>query len=130
MGLLLNGHLPRDDYREFLELVLVFLGFPLINYQFRKPGAMSHARWMSKAIYTLKIYIFRKEFNLTAKEQKGLRDVCLFIVIVYVKPWFFLMIPQKAPNQDLELLKNMENFKLIHAAMAKNTIAKMLNHLW
>ena len=74
---------PRNDYREFLDLVLVFLDATPDDYKFRKPGAVSHARFMAKAIYTLKIYIFRTEFKLKKSEENALRNVCLFIVIVY-----------------------------------------------
>lgn len=51
----------REDYREFLELTVIFLGgIPVRGISFRIPGAIHHARWMSKAIYTLKkMFIFR-----------------------------------------------------------------------
>lgn len=39
---------------------------------FRAPGAMHHAWWMSKAIYSIKIYLFKDQFKLTARELKGL----------------------------------------------------------
>lgn len=45
----------RDDYKEFLELALIFLGekkFDEKKLGFRLPGPTSHARWMAKAIYT------------------------------------------------------------------------------
>ena len=53
-----NKHLeekqPQDDYREFLELALIFLGeIPPRGVCFMAPGAMHHARWMSKVIYSL-----------------------------------------------------------------------------
>lgn len=51
---ILTQQQPRDDYREFLELVLIFLG-DIKNPTFKKPGATHHARWMSKCIYSLKI---------------------------------------------------------------------------
>ncbi|KAK2716028.1 hypothetical protein QYM36_010560, partial [Artemia franciscana] len=59
-----NKHLeqsqPRDDYKEFLELVLIFLGAtPARGVRFMSPGAMHHARWMSKVIYSLKIWMFK-----------------------------------------------------------------------
>lgn len=54
-----NSQIPRDDYRELLDLTLAFLGKPFQNFSFRKPGAYYHARWMSKVIYVLKIYLFR-----------------------------------------------------------------------
>ncbi|XP_076283045.1 uncharacterized protein LOC143210244 isoform X1 [Lasioglossum baleicum] len=44
----LEMHHPREDYREFIELVLVFLG-NTSEYRFRAPGAFHHARWMAKA---------------------------------------------------------------------------------
>ena len=48
---------PRDDYRELLQLSLIFFGFiPPENFFFNVPGAFRHARWMAKAIYYLKIF--------------------------------------------------------------------------
>lgn len=42
----------REDYRELLDLVIIFLGgvFPG-GINFRKPDAYDIARWMAKAIY-------------------------------------------------------------------------------
>ena len=52
---------PRDDYKEMLELVLIFLGeIPAAGVRFKQPGAFHHAPWMAKAIYTLKIFMFQK----------------------------------------------------------------------
>ena len=43
---------PQDDYRELLELTMIFFGgIPKKVTLFRIPGAESHDRWMSKAIY-------------------------------------------------------------------------------
>lgn len=70
---------PRDDYREFLELVKIFLGsVPERGIRFMAPGATHHARWLSKVIYSLKIWMFKGQFHLTKKEEKGLQDVCIF----------------------------------------------------
>ena len=55
---ILQKNQPRDDYREFLKLVLIFTGDKdVVN--FKAPGAMHHARCMAKAIYFIKIYLFR-----------------------------------------------------------------------
>lgn len=43
-------------FREFLELCLIFLGGNCENFHFCYAGAMHHARWLSKVIYSLKIY--------------------------------------------------------------------------
>ena len=68
---LLDRHF-RDDYKEFLELVGVFLGSSSsVNVKFRPPGPIHHARWMAKAIYCLKIFIFREQFKLTVREMSS-----------------------------------------------------------
>ena len=74
---------PRDDYRELLELSIIFLGgIPPRGIHFMKPGAMHHARWMSKIIYSLKVWIFREQFKLTRNEEKGIREFCLFFLTI------------------------------------------------
>ena len=59
-----NVHLleqqPRGDYRELLEQsVTVLGGVPARSIEFKHPGAISHARWVAKVIYALKVYPFR-----------------------------------------------------------------------
>ncbi|KAL4113867.1 hypothetical protein QTP88_017425 [Uroleucon formosanum] len=64
----------RDDYKELLELTVIFLGEnPLNGIFFHYPGAFHHARWMSKAIYSFKIYMFRKQFKLNVREENQWR---------------------------------------------------------
>ena len=41
---------PRDDYREFLELVIISLGGKVEGFVFKLPGPDHHPRWMSKVI--------------------------------------------------------------------------------
>jgi len=60
----------RLDYEELLLLVLVFLGDT--DIEIKNPGPTCHARWMQKALYCLKIFIFRNEFILTTAELKRL----------------------------------------------------------
>lgn len=56
----------RNDYRKFLELSLIFLGGTVPNFpDFHIPSAISHARFMAKCIYSLKILFFREQFMLT-----------------------------------------------------------------
>ena len=66
---LLINNSTRDDYREFLELSIIFLGgTPLRGVHLVVPGAMHHARWMSNVIYSLKVWMFREQFKLTTAE--------------------------------------------------------------
>lgn len=52
----------RDDYIEFLDLVLLFLG-ETEESNIRKPDAVSRARWMSRIIYSLKIFLFKHQYS-------------------------------------------------------------------
>ena len=53
---------PRRDHRELLELTLMYLS-PEMVVQIRAPGCVSHAHFMAKAIYYLKIQIFSTQLT-------------------------------------------------------------------
>lgn len=97
----------RADYRELLELSLVFLGgVPSRGVTFMKPGAIHRARFMAWLMYALKIFIFRDAgFKLTNRERDGLGNFCVFGVSAYVKSCFLSQLPTSAPAGDLRLLK-------------------------
>lgn len=122
----------RDDYKEFLELVIIFLGgTPPRGIQFKKPGALHHARWMAKAIYSLKILIFRDQFpQLTNLEINGLIEVVGFIIKCYLNLWFDSNKADKAPLNDLKFLRQLEMYKNINKQIADRAISKIINHLY
>lgn len=125
-----NGQ-PRGDYEELLKLTQIFIGeSPVTGVKFRHPGAFHHARWMSKAIYSLKIYLFRQQFNLTPQERRGLSSMCLFIVLIYVKAWFVAPYAAQAPNHDLQFLKELTNYQSIDKKISQVALKKISNHLW
>ena len=64
------------------------------------PGATHNARWLSKVIYSLKIWMFRGEFHLSKKEEKGLQDVSIFEARVYLRAWMTALKPASAPYHD------------------------------
>lgn len=126
----LNEEHARDDYKEFLQLALIFLGVTSQNFSFRMPGAHHHARWMAKAIYCLKIFLFRDEFEMTDCEMNGVRDICIFVVKIYLKVWFKASVAIEAPMQTLTLLKNLHAYSNIDANVSKEALRKFCNHLW
>ena len=120
-------HQPREDYKEFLQLCLIFLGRIAPNMiSFKAPGAMHHARWMAKAIYSLKIFVFRGQFSLSDYEIDATRSICLFIMNVYVKVWFNAPKAAMAPNQDLQLLKTLVNYQKIYEDISKVALSNLL----
>ncbi|KAK3931222.1 Homoserine kinase [Frankliniella fusca] len=126
----LQNQQPRDDYREFLELTILFLGGSVpekAEYSFRKPGATNKTRWMAKALYCYKIWMFGKQLKLTTAESDRFFQVCTFLAMYYVKAWFLCPVAVKAPAADLELLRSLSERKEPHM---KAAFLKLANHLW
>ncbi|KAG0706997.1 hypothetical protein GWK47_024227 [Chionoecetes opilio] len=85
---------------------------------------------MSKAIYSLKVWLFRRQFKLTAKEEKGLREMCCFVVLVYLEWWFTAPSAVKAPRRDLNLMKALLNYSTTNSPISTATSEKLQRHLW
>lgn len=125
----LQASLCRGDYKELLELTILFLGGSLTRKAtFHYPGAFHHARWMAKAIYCLKIFMFRKQFHLRTEEEQKLRDICIFIVKVYVESWFRCPNAVAGPFNDFIFLKALADYP--DPMISKVALKKFSNHLW
>ena len=107
---------PRDDYREVLEIIIIALGGEARDIKLKEPGPMHHARWMSKIIYAFKIYLFRDFIVLTDAELTGLLLLCQFLLLIYVKYWFLCPLSTSAPANDLQLLKDLHEYKLVNGS--------------
>lgn len=127
----LSHHQPRDDYREMLQLCLIFLGIKQQQgVRFKAPGAMHLARWMAKVIYTMKIWMFRSQFHLTPKEEQSTRDICIFTVRIYLKAWFTAPLAALAPAHDFQLIKDLVAYEVVNPQIAKVAAQKFSSHLW
>ena len=127
----LQVHQPRDDYKDLLNLTIIFLGgVPKKGVLFRRPAGLHRARWMARALYCLKIYLFKHQFKLTKKDEKAVRDICIFTVIIYIKYWFQAYTGWSAPRNDLQLLKDLTAFESYDKKMATVALKKILGHLW
>lgn len=118
----------RDDYKELLQLTLLFLGEG--RYNFFKPGATSHARWMSKAIYSFKIFLFRDQIDLDEVHLSAIRDVCIFLVKIYVQAWFKCTNAVSAPLHDLKFIQDVINYSKMDSAVSTVVLKKISHHLW
>ena len=84
----LQKKIVRDDHHELIELSIIFLGGDEEKkLKIRPPGAMHQARWMARAIYSLKICLLQSHFKISRKEKQALKDVCLFIATVQALAW-------------------------------------------
>ena len=118
---------PRDDYKELLELVLIFTGY-MKNPTFKIPRAMHRARWMSKAIYVLEIYLFWDEFPLVASEKNMIRRLSIFVSSIYIFGWYNAPFSIQGPRNDLMFLEKLRKFKKIDEKIANATIKKFSSH--
>lgn len=126
-----NSQQLREDYREFLELTLIFLGeTPPHGIRFRVPGAFHHARWMSKMLYVLKLFIFRKQFPLDEFQSKACLEFSLFAVFIYVKAWIQCPNTCDAPVNDLNLIRTISKYYPSESYIAKAAKTAISRHLW
>lgn len=129
-----EGYMPRNDYRELMELCLMIFGEWVLpngnDFTIRSPGACHRARWMAKLIYCFKIYLFRKQLQLTTSEEKNLKEFCLFSALIYVKAWISCPIPSDAPVNDLAFYRRLHEYAEINEKISTIAIKKFQNHLW
>ena len=98
--LLINNTFSREDLKELLNLVLVWLGVNVDKFSFLYPGALSHARFLMQSIYSVKITILSKQLDFYS-------DVALFVALFHA-PWFFLCpLASSAPMLHLNTISQM-----------------------
>jgi hypothetical protein len=85
---------------------------------------------MAKAIYALKIFLFREQFNLTVTENKGITDLCLFVSLVYGKFWHEAPLAIRAPFSDLRLISALNKYMSTQASVATVALKALYRHLW
>ena len=126
-----HAYIPRDDYKELIDLCLLILGASRDTaYHFRLPGAVHQARWMAKVIYCFKIMLFREQFKLTAKERKNINEFCLFASHLYVKAWISCPLASDAAVNDLALYRHIKQYAEVNKQVSEIALKKLDQHLW
>ena len=101
------------------------------TYSLHRPGADHHARWMSKALYTLKVTLLLPQFpSLPRYRKKQLEKMSLFIVFVYLKSWFTAPLLYSAATADLELYQRMRKFRKVHKKIVEVGETVLQRHTW
>lgn len=127
----MNSKMTRDDYAELTDLTLKFFGESNTEKKsFMVPSAMGNARWMQKAIYALKAYLFRDQIQVTDRVILRLEKFSAFISAVYVKYWNRSSNLFEAPINDLELLKELERYRAVDENIANVALNALKRHLY
>jgi len=120
---------PREDYEEFIKLCIIFPGgADPAEISFRTPGACHQARWMVKAIYSLKMFLFQHQFTLTTKQKHSVKELALFVSRIYVRCWHEAPLGRKASLNDMQLLESLTNYP--NRTIAKAARDTFSQHLW
>ena len=119
----------RDDYKEFLELAIIFLGgSPARGVHIRAPGALHRARWMSRVLYCFKMWLFRNQFKLRASEERGILQFLLFVTKVYMQAWFTAPSAAEAPSNDLQFMQALYAYS--NPTVKEAALTAFKRHLW
>ena len=121
---------PREDYKELLELLIVSLGGTVPGFSFKMPGADHHARWMSKAIYYLKMKLLSNILDLTSEEKMEVDQISEFTVLFYVKYWLQTPLSSSAARIDLDFMANVLHYRLTSPQIAFEVLQSTYRHLW
>lgn len=124
-----SSYIPRNDYRELIDLTLIILGVKNPTYVLKTPGAMHHARWMCKIIYCFKMYLLRHQLQISNKFDDDLEEFCLFCSLIYVKQWVTCPLLADATVNDLEFYKNLLSYSGVNRTIARSAINKFNGHL-
>jgi len=122
---------PRDDYLELLQLAGYMVGLK-IEATVRRPGAIHRARWMAKALYTLKIELLyegnEKILQLTGRQLQATQRFNRFVVEVYIQAWFSCRATVDAPSNDIQLINRLKDYS--DEAISKTGLKMMARHSW
>ena len=82
----------------------------------------------AKAIYSLKMILFRNQFKMTAEEVKGLMSVSLFTAVIYAKFWHRASLAEQAPLNDKIMLSHLQEYP--DDIIRKAALRSICRHLW
>ncbi len=106
----LTKSFPRKDYRELVNLILLYLGEidSQESYTFKSLGAMHKAQWMAKLLYALKVDMLHKQTTdklpegciYSQGQMEKLKRFANFCVFVYAPWWLTAPLITNAPRND------------------------------
>ena len=125
-----DGTWPRCDYKELLELVITWLGGSVPSFTLKYPGADHHARWLSKAIYYMKLALLIGQFPMDQKEQQEVLVIAEFVALFYAKGFFKSPLASAAPKTDLEFMSGILQYRVVQPKLAFICLQSCYKHLW
>ena len=126
-----KGDLPRADYKECAELMMILLGaIPPKGVRWYKPMGTHNARWMCTILYAAKIYAFSEQIDMDEGQLELYFRFLLFSALYYVPWWLSASRAVDAPVNDLEMWKFLQQYKTVDKNLATKAILSLERHLW
>ena len=121
----------RGDYRELVELTLVFLGGNIPAFKFKRPGAFHHARFMAKGIYIMKMALLIRQLTYLSDEVvKKVKRLSIFISLYFVRWFLQSSVAVKATTNDLATIKEMHLLAEFDSGIARVVLKSVSRHTW
>lgn len=126
-----KGELPRCDYRECAELMMILLGaVPPRGVRWYKPGGLHSARWMSTILYSAKIYAFSEQLEMDDGDLDLYSRFLMFTSLYYVPWWLAASRGVDAPVDDLIMWNHLKQYRSVDPVVADAALASLERHLW
>ena len=126
-----NNLLPRDDYKELLELALLLNPYALgVKHTIKKPGAHHMARWMCVCIYALKMVWFQHLaiLNYSPEYKSNLLRFVKFLLLIYIPYWLKVTLRADAAVHDLILYKQLLQYNDIDRETSQASLRALSRH--
>ena len=141
-----NATWPREDYRELLELVVLYLGGMVkrvqngnvipVDVTIRKSGAIHRARFMASCLYMMKICLFQTQFETSLLNLQHALILDEYTALLHAP--YFLKAPRaiSAPRNDRDFWMDLEKYKgcfeenSSQLAMIEAVKESVKNNLW
>ena len=126
----LDKTFPRDDYKELITLVAIWLGGEVEKFRFNHPGPDHHARWMSKAIYFLILPLLQSQFTMDKEERVCVDRMANFVGLFYAKAFLESQLGVAAPRNDTKFMANIYLYRDYDEGVSDACMVSCQHHTW
>ena len=83
---------------------------------------------MAKAIYSLKVFLFRNQLKLISHEAAGVTSVSTFVSLIYARYWHEAPLAEHALVNDMKRLSQLHDYP--QQTIREAAISAFSRHLW
>ena len=103
---------PRSDYREMVELMIIYLGGVVDGFTFHKLKKISPARFLQRGIMYIIMRLLCDHYEIFSKEEDTEIKRMSEFSALYFGIWFLTCpLTASAPYNDLNAIKEMRDLK-------------------